>query len=199
MKKSIIIFAIAVVVLVLLFLIIKPSFTGYSVYNNEITEKVKLGYCPTMQDEAVSLSQENNYSLIQFSSASEVLYALKNGQINKALIGRKADKIEIDSTFKEVVLKSGYTLVSNKKGFIDYSMLSSIEVYTSLPNEVVPSLIPASSKIIYVNKNEALKQINASKIALISWDDWSDDFEIIVVMNGNEKVKDFRGVFLYES
>ena len=189
----------AAMVLVSLLLILKPSFTGYFIYNSEVREKAKLGYCPTMQDEAISLSQEKDYKLISFGSASEVLSALKNGQINKALIGRKAEKIEIGSTINEEVLKSGYTLVSKEKGFIDYSKLPSIEVYTYLSNELVSSLIPASSKIIYQSESEVLKQINAGKIALISWDDWSDDFELIVVMNGNEKVKDFRGAFLYEN
>ena len=197
MKKSIIIFAIAVVVLVLLFLIIKPSFTGYYVYNNEITEKVKLGYCPTMQEDATSLAKEKNYELIKFDSASEVLSALKNNQIDKAIIGRKAEKNELNSNIKETILKSGYTIVSNKKGFIDYLGLPSIEVYTYLSNEIVEGLIPVSSKITYVNKNEIIKQINEGKIVLIPLEDWNDNFELIVVMDDNEKDKEFRGIFLY--
>lgn len=197
MKKSLVILTIGILVLTLLFLILKPSFTGYSVYDNFI-EKNKLGYCPTMQDEAISLSKEKGYELIQFGSASEVLHALKNGQINKAIIGRKAEKTEISLNTKETILKSGYTLASNKKGFIDYSELPSIEMYTYSSNEVVSGLIPVSSKIIYNDKTEVLKKIQESKITLISWDDWDDDFEPIVVMEGNEKVKDFRGVFLYE-
>ena len=189
----------AAIVLVSLLLILKHSLTGYSVYNSEVSEKAKLGYCPTMQNEAISLSQENDYELISFGSASEVLSALKNYQIDKALIGRKAERTEINPNTKETVLKSGYTLVSNKKGFMDYSNLPSIEIYTYLSNEILSGLIPASSKIIYEIENEVIKKISEGKIALIPWEDWNDEYELIVVINGNKKVKDFRGVFLYEN
>lgn len=43
MKKLILL--ISVIVLVSLFLILKPSFTRYSVYDNEVVEKIRLGYC----------------------------------------------------------------------------------------------------------------------------------------------------------
>ena len=186
------------IALVLLFFIIKPSLAEYSVYQDEIDKKIKLGYCPTMQEDAIYLSKENDYELISFGSAIDVLSALKNNQIDKAMIGRKAELSEINQKTKETILRSGYTLVSDKKGFIDYSQLHSIEVYTYLPEKITSSLIPTSSKIIYTDKNKIIKKINDKKIVLISWDDWDDEFELIVIMDGNEKVKGFRGVFLYE-
>ncbi len=197
MKKQIIILIIAVV-LISIFLIIKPFLTEFAVYSEDSGEKIKLGYCPTMQEEAISLSEKKDYELIRFEYAINVLSALKNKQIDKALIGRKARQYEISKEVKETVLESGYTFVSNRGGFIEYSQLSNYEIYTYLSKEIAESLAPKNSKIIYLTKEEAIVKINEGRIVLISWEDWRDEFELIVAMNGNEKVKELRGVFLYQ-
>lgn len=187
MNKNILIIFVLVVVS-LLFFVIKPVFTGEVISK----EKMRLGYCPTMQEEAISLSQKKDYELVKLSSASEVLYALNNNQVDKGLIGRKAKLNEINSNIKETTLKSGYTLVSKNKGFIESSQLPFLDIYTYLEEDF-------NFPVNKISKEEVLGNIDAGKIALISWKDWNDNFELIVVMNGNEKVKDFRGVFLYEN
>jgi hypothetical protein len=188
---------ITAVIIIAFFLIIKPSLTGDIILQDE--QKIKLGYCPTMQKEAISLSEKNNYELIKFNSASEVLSSLNKNQIEKALIGRKAKNYEIHKNTKETTLESGYTLVSNKKEFINYSQLSELEIYTYLSKKITENLIPHDSKIIYLSKNETINRISEEKIVLISWKDWEDNFELVVVMDGNKKVKNFRGAFLYEN
>ena len=155
-------------------------------------ESIMLGYCPTMFPEAQKLSLERDFVLKEYNSAAEVLNALRNNQINKALIGRKAKSYEINSNIKENILEGGYTLVSNQRGFIDYVELNSLEIYTYLENNTL-------NLKKNLSKEEVLEKIKDGKIALIPWKDWNDDFELVVVMNGNEKVKDFRGVFLYET
>jgi len=198
MKKQILISIIFITAIILIsfFLIIKPTFTGNILLQEQ---KIKLGYCSTMQEEAISLSEKNNYQLIEFGSATQVLSALQNNQINKALIGRKAKGYEISKDTSETILDSEYTLVSNKKSFIEYSSLSDLDIYTYLPKEVIENLIVYNFKIINLSKQEAINKISKGKLILISWEDWSDNFELVVVMNRDEKVKDFRGVFLYEN
>ncbi len=199
MKTQTIIILIIVIILISIFLIIKPSLTGKIVYQEISNEKIKLGYCPTMQEDAEKLSEKENYQLIKFGSASEVLNALNNNQINKALIGRKAKNYEISKEIKETTLKSGHTLVFKQKGFIESSQLSNLEIYTYLSEEQVKKLIPDNKNIIYLPKQQAISKIPEGKIVLISWEDWQDEFELIVIIDENEKDKNFRGVFLYEN
>lgn len=194
MKKSSLISIFILFVLVSLFLIVDSNFTGEVIHHN----KTKIGYCPTMHERAISLSEKNNYEAVPFSSASEVLYALKNKGLDKALIGRKAKTNEITENTKEKVLESGYTLVSNKKSFLEYSRLDSIEVYTSLSNDIAKEIIP-DSKINHIQKKNVPNKIKKGKIILIPWEDWEDSFELVVIVKGDEKVKDFRGAFLYEN
>ncbi len=199
MKKQIIIAIITVIVLISIFLIIKSSLTGFAVYSEDSDEKIKLGYCPTMREEAISVSKKEDYELVKFGYAIDVLSALKNKQIDKALIGRKAKLKEMNKDTREKILKAGYTLVSKQGGFIDFSQLANYAIYTSLPESIAESLAPKDSRIIYLTKEETIKKINEGRIVLISWEDWQDDFELVVVMNGNEKARNFRGVFLYEN
>ena len=198
--KKIIVLAVLVLFLSFIFIFNGFLFTGKIIGSeNHLDERLKLGYCPTMKGDAEALAQENNYELITFGSSYQVLSALKNNQIDKGLIGRKAKLIEINSDVKETVLKSGYTLVSSERDFIDYHRINLIEIHTYLSQGIVESLTPFGSKIVYYNdKNEALEKLNQGEIVLVSWDDWQDEFELLIVMDGNEKVKDFRGVFLYE-
>lgn len=185
------------IALILIFLIIQPSLRGNVIQDKQ---KMKLGYCPTMDDDALNLAKDNNYELVKFGSASEVLSSLNNNQIDKGLIGRKAELSEINKDVKETTLKSGYTLVTNKKIFLDYSQLLSLEIHTYLPNKETKDLISNNQSIIYYgSKQEAINKISEGKAVLISWEDWQDNFELIVVMEGSKKVKDFRGAFLYEN
>lgn len=195
MKKIMIIAG--VILLVLILMIMNNNFKSYSIYGNE--KITRLGYCPTMFPEATKLAKEKNYELVEFASASDVLVALNNNYINKALIGRKAKSFEIKQGVTEKILESENTLIAIQKGFIDYSILSLIEVHTSLPEKVVAKLMPEDQEVIYYQtKQEAINKIYDGKIVLISWDEFQDDFELAVVMNGNKKVREFRGVFLYE-
>jgi hypothetical protein len=199
MKKQRITAIILVIFFLTLLIVMRPTITEFAVYSKNFDEKITLGYCPTMQEDAIYFKKSNNYNIIEFGSASEVLTALKNNQIDKGLIGRKAESYEINPNINETVLKSGITLVSNEKGFIDYRQLSNYEIYTYVAESSVEDLNLKNSKIIYLSKEEAIEKIKEGKFVLIYWEDWTDDFELIVVMNGTKKSKEFRGVFLYEN
>jgi len=196
-KKWIILITSVVIVLAIAFFLSSNSFSGYFVAESS-EEKIRLGYCPTMLEDAKKLAEENDYVLVKFSSASEVLTALNLKEIEKGLIGRKPENYELLYNLDEVVLKSGYTLVSNQKNFIEISELNNLEVHTYLPKEVVEEAIQNIHSIVFHESKEiALSKISEGKIVLVSWDDWQDDFGLTVVMDGNEKVKDFRCSCLY--
>ena len=182
--------------IVLTFLIIL-AILGPIMVGKVTKQTIKLGYCPTMFEEAQKISIEEGCVLTKYNSASQVLSALRNNQIQKGLIGRKTYSNEINSDIKEQVIESDFTLVSNKKGFIDYSQLNSIEIYSYSPLEEVSSLFSEEQQIHFMKKQEALKMISQGKIVLIEWKDWQDNFELVVVMNGSRKIREFRGVFLY--
>lgn len=96
------------------------------------------------------------------------------------MIGRKKERTEINSNTKETIVKSGYTLVSNKRDFVNSSQLFFLEIYAYLnENFDFPT--------IKISKEEILEKIKEGKIILISWEDWSDDFKLIVVIDGDKK------------
>ena len=94
--------------------------TGHSIQQDE---RLKLGYCPTMNDDAELIKAMNpEVELIEYRSASEVLAHLNSKDIDLALIGRKAKTDELNNCF-ERMLKSGYTLIAPSKQFIYYNDL----------------------------------------------------------------------------
>ncbi len=198
-KKKTYLFLVMMFVLIIGFVLVnQSSLIGNVIFQDE--QKIKLGYCQTMESEAIELAKDNDYELVKHGSASEVLFALSNEEIDKGLIGRKAKLNEISKNIKETTLKSGHILVTNKKGFLEYSELPYLEIHTYLTPKEVNTLTPDNKNIFYYEfKQEAINKISEEKAVLIPWDDWRDDFELLVVMDGNKKVKDFRGVFLYEN
>ncbi|MEX0920079.1 MAG: hypothetical protein WDZ69_00680 [Candidatus Pacearchaeota archaeon] len=196
-KKQIILVFGALILALAFFFVAKPVFTG-QIFLFENSDKLVLGYCPTMLEDAGVLSEMNDYELVKFDSSSEVLHSLNNGQIDFGLIGRKAKNHEVSGEISEEVLKSGYTLISNEKRFVEYRDLQFIEIHTYLPESVVNSLVPSSSNVVYHDSIAgATSKISEDNVVLISWDGWEDEFELLIVIDGGEKVKDFRGAFLY--
>jgi hypothetical protein len=192
MKKIIFIIAL----LLLFIIIINFNMTGHTIFQNQNTS---LGYCPTMKTEAENYMLNNkNIETKEFDSASSVLFALNNGEVDIALIGRKAELREINKNVKEKVLQSGCTLVSNRKAIVDYHYLDNLEIHTYLHMDIAEALIP-NSNVNYITKENINEHIKNGKVVLISWEDWRNEFELIVVMDGNKKAKEFRGVFLYKN
>jgi hypothetical protein len=181
-------------IVLLIVIILSLSIAIY--FHND--SELKLGYCPTIYQEAKKLSEDNNYALVEYESSSEVLNSLGRNEVDLGLIGRRAESRELSLDVKEKAIKSGYTLVSNQKSFIEYSDLNFVDIYTYIPKERVSQYLLDNSKIIYSNdKQRILQMINEGKIVLIPWEDWNDDFELVVVMEGDKKSKEFRGAFLY--
>ena len=156
-NKPLIKLLIIFIALALLGFFVGSFFTGQAIQEQKI-----LGYCLTMQPEAMALAEESNYILKELSSAAVVLQQMKSGQIDSALIGRKAYSYEISDEISEKVLKSGFTLVSNQKSFISISQLNSSEIYVPEGfNE-----FKFKNKIEY-NSEEAINLINQGNLVLI--------------------------------
>lgn len=165
--------------------------------SGSVSSEETIGYCPTMEDNAVQLS-EDGYKIERFGSSSQTLQALNNERIDKALIGRKTRQNELPEGADEEVIESGITLTSNKKQFIQYSELSQKDIHTVLPNEKVEGVVPEKTNIIRHNSTEKVENlIDNGEMALINWNDWKDKYGLIVVMKGDRKYEAFRGAFLY--
>jgi len=194
-KKQKIIAGIFVVFLAFLIIGAINNITGFL-----IMEGSTLGYCPTMESQALEIAEERNVELVEIGSAGEVLQALENGNIDEGLVGRKAKNYEIGDATNEEILESGNTLVSRDKDVAHINDLSYLNIHTYLNEEEVEKLLKKNYNInFYESKEEVRSKIREGEVALISWDDWEDEFELIVVMSGeeNKKAEDFRGVFLY--
>jgi hypothetical protein len=161
-------------------------------------EKNVVGYCPTMFEEALKFKQENeNVVLIEFQSASDVLLALKNNNIGLAIIGRKAKQYEINDYTQEIMKESSFVIVFKEKILINSEDLVLIPIHTHHVN--YPKKYFSNEKVfIHSNFEETIsKAFSNNEPALITWEEFLDEFELLVVMNGLQKNKDFRGIFFY--
>ena len=167
------------------FLMVYPEDPGY----------VRLGYCPTMTDVAKRVaSVDKTIVLVGKSSSLEALDDLNRGEIDIALIGRLAKSSEISA--KERILGKGHTLVGHDKKFIPRSGLDGLTVHTAVDADIARSLLPDSAIIFYNDTKTALRE-GMMDAALIDWDHFEDDYELIVVMDGVKKAEEFRIPVLY--
>ena len=201
MNKKISFALIGLFSLMVLAMIFNSDITGYFVLTTEekqAPQNVRLGFCPTMRDDAIKISYERDYELYTFSSASEVFKAMEEGLIDKGLVGRIARSDEISKNTKKEIIKTGYTTIFQNREFLDVSYLPLFEIHTYFHENVLKESIPLDLKyVVYNSKEEALEKLEEGKIVLIHWDDWQDEFELLVVNEGGLKFKPLRGVFLY--
>ncbi len=155
-----------------------------------------LGYCPTMKEEAFLIAEgfDSRTKIVEFQSASEVFNALENNVIDFGVVGRRAKSFEIGSFVIEEVIESGFTLVQKERTFLQTKDLSGKNIHSHYD----VGFFPESTIIAHQSLEDSIKTaFNEKEPALIRWEDFSDEFELLVVMDGFEKNKLFRGVFLY--
>ncbi len=161
---------------------------------------LKLGFCPTMTSWAMELKSIHDFiDLYPMGSAAQALHYLKAEAIDGIVIGRFAKQSEISASInKRCLQKEGYTLISPHKGFIDQSNLSSLNVVTCLPQEVVRSMLPQVENVSYFDSfNDAVEHLPMADTALIDWHDYRDEYELLIPMEDGEKVKKFRWPVIY--
>lgn len=154
-----------------------------------------LGYCKTFERYAVELAEQNNLNLVRMNSSFDVLASLKSGNIDYAVIGRRAYSQEINDQILEIPLKEyGWTLVSSEKDFFEYSEIENYEIHTYLNQEEVQNFFSYEPSIIF---HEDIDSAFKSGITLIHWEDFRDDFELVIPLIGDAKVEKFRNPMLY--
>ena len=156
---------------------------------------MKIGNCPTMEKYTEEISKKYNLDIVRNHSAAEVLYNLSAGNLDIGLIGRKAEKAEFvgyEKRLKDV----GYTLIYRGKSAIDYRQLGAITVHTYLPEDIVKNNFPEFRNVVYHQSLE--ESLREGEINLISWDDWRDEFNLLIPIDefGN-KIEKFRTPILY--
>ena len=155
---------------------------------------MKIGYCPTMEKYLKKYIDNKNFELINLGSARQVLFLLDNNEIDVGVIGRQAKKSEFNGVLKRI--GTGYTLITTTKSMISNDGLKTLEIHTNISNEIIKQRYPYLKNIIYHN---SLKDaLSNGKIQLISWDNWNDNFELLIPMHDfNNKNSDFRVPHFY--
>lgn len=155
---------------------------------------MRIGYCPTMGKYLKKYSKKKNFELINLGSARNVLFFLDNNKIDIGVIGRQAKKSEFKGFLKRIGI--GYTLITAIKSMILNNNLKDLEIHTYLSREIIKQRYPYLKNIIY---HKSLKNaLKKGKIQLISWDDWRDDFELLIPVDKfNNKNSDFRVPHFY--
>ena len=158
---------------------------------------VKVGICPTMMVFAEKLAGLfPDFEIYNLGSAAAVLYYLSNKQIDVGLVGRRAKKVEFNGYYKELEDKDGYTLVSRDKGSILYKDLDKLVIRTTLSPDLVKEKYPELKKVEYYSSLPS--SLDEEEIRLISWNDWQDDYELLIPVDerGN-KILSFRKPYVF--
>ena len=152
-------------------------------------EKMKIGYCPTMEEFVKKIKNVQDFEIINLGSAARVLYSLKIGEIDIGIVGRKAKKEEFVGY--ERVDGNGYTLITHTKGEIPENELSGLRIDTCIPREIVEKEFSELKNIVY---HKTLKEaLEKGNVQLIDWNDWDDKFELLIPVDKfYNKVKKFR-------
>ncbi len=190
-----------VLILVFLLLIISLFFIHFNTANVNINQSsvnniLKLGYCPTMENNANKIALSNkNIHLIKYSSTIDVLKDLNENKIDIGLVGRVAKSDELKKEFNELRLDKGFTLVNSQKKIIPYYQLKNIQIHTYLHKEEVQNFLGNIDNVIFY---ESIKDIKSNEILLIDWTDYSEDYELLIPIDENNmKIEKFRIPVLY--
>lgn len=167
-----------------------------------------VGYCPTMSIYASQLDAES-YKFVLLPSSAAVLEKLSNQEIDLALIGRRAKSFEKNSLWQELMIDPGYTLISTQTQIINELDLKEFTIHTALDARIAETLLPAGTEIIYYEtaeeaiENGLLEVVEneersvLKKAALIAWEEYEQDYELLVPMQGEQKAIQFRTPILY--
>lgn len=164
----------------------------------------KIGYCPTMSVYASQLDAEG-YELVLLPSSAVVLEKLSNQEIDLALIGRRAKSFEKNSLWQELMIDPGYTLISAQNQVISESDLKKYTIHTALNEETAKSLLPLETELVlydtmFESVEYGLSETaggNLKQAVLIAWEDYREDYNLLVPMQGEQKAIQFRTPILY--
>ena len=183
-------------ILLVLFLLASVLFFMEIGEHSEGKGALIVGYCPTMEEYAISLYGDNS-RLRQFRNSAEVLSSLRKKDIDVALTGRPARYYEIGDHIKEEMIESGYTLVTSERKDITKDMLNELTIHTHKNRKFAEGFIPEADFEFHDDISSSLK-LQSDDAALISWNEYEDDMQLLVVHDGHLKDERFRTPFIYE-
>jgi len=156
----------------------------------------RVSFCPTMKPFIQDLNFNKGTAFLDAGSAANALYYLTAGEVDAVLIGRTAKKRELHDQVKEKRLGEGYTLVFNRKMGIEFQQLPGFTIHTYLPRSIAENILP-DNKIIFHKSLEECLVDNLSEPVLIDWNDYQDEFELLIPLDNRGKVPVFRAPVLY--
>ncbi len=196
MNRAMIIGAIAVLAFAGLHALLTAE--SHAVTGHINSEDIRLGFCPTMEKYAQQIKEAKpGIELIRFGSASGALNALGNGRVDMALIGRVAKSSEIRADTQHMRLSSGYTLVSKERAYVEFRELGKMNIHTALSEDEAEGIIPHGTRIIYYKSLREAFENGSGEAVLISWDDYRDEYGLVVVMENGKKAESFRSPVIY--
>ena len=182
----------------ILITVIYENSESEEIKGERIDKTLKIGYCKTFERYAQALAKENSLEIVKMQSAAEVLSNLNSGKIDYAVIGRRAYSFEIQNHIIEKPLeKYGWTLVGKEKGVLLEDELKNFEIHTYLEKEDVLNF--SSLDLNFILHDNIDTAFNSGDISLISWEDFQDEFQLIVIYekNSDTKIETFRTPMLY--
>ncbi len=169
-----------------------------SSFKHDPMKNYKIGYCPTMQAYADTISEKvPSVEMLDFGSAGQVLSLLKHGNLDGVLIGRTAENRETDENTACVRLKNGITLAFKMKYGIPEEQLKEIDVITYLKPEQVEHVKHFFKEIHYFNTLDECTNQKLEVPVLVDWNDFRDDFQLLIPMNDFGKTAEFRAPVIY--
>lgn len=162
------------------------------------TPVVRLGYCPTMQDDVDEMTARYpSLQPLRFPNAASAIQAVHSGQADAILIGRKIHAHETPQNLAIHPLRPGYTLITETQRAVGLAELAGMTVHTALPASIAQPLLPAGTMLVtHPDLEEAMENGLASAV-LISWEEVQPWHQLLIPVDAQgNKIAVFRAPFL---
>ncbi len=181
-----------------LFILAGMVFFSGTIKSNKNSDPIKLGYCPTMSALAKEIASKNSHiSLQPFDYTAEALQSLNNRYVDMVLVGRLAEKDELNNAF-EKQLGEGLTLVGREKKIVHISQLQNSKIHTAVDEKLANEYFPNKENIIFHESTGSAIKEGIDDIALIDWKDYTDNLGLVIpIDNTGNKIEKFRIPVLY--
>lgn len=127
-------------------------------------EKIRIASCPTYYQKLKNSLELSDYKVIATSSTAESLDLLKKNQVEAVVAGRTLKPNE--SNFYSIVLKEGFSFLSQKSQTIYWDDLVNYNVYTDLD----PEIIKEEFLIKKIKRVESVYDYLEEGIIITSWE-----------------------------
>ncbi len=159
---------------------------------------MKISYCPTMTPYIEKISSEiEGIKLLPASSAAEALYLLQTKYAQGIIIGRVAKKSEIPDEIFAYRLKDGKTLIYRQKVVVNIKNLKHVDVYTYLSRNSLKDVEILFRSVTFFDTLDECLRDDLETPVLVDWQDYRDEFELLIPVNESGKIPYFRAPIFY--